>query len=206
MFYKKVVLKVSQNSRWPRHRSFPVSFEKFSRASHFAELPRVVASIRKSLINEFKVQFTITQKPFIHLLWNWLGKISFILLKDTHRENIPLCKTEALSKSINMYILAIGVLNQLFIRDSYTQIKFSKQETVSDKSPFFLIGPFLLPTQFVLTLAFDMAVLYGNAALSFVAVWTKKTVLQFLRKVLVFEKTCFKLTYWKRSKSAVIVT
>ena len=32
---------------------------------------------------------------------------------------MPLCKTEALSKSINMYILAIGILNQLFIRDSY---------------------------------------------------------------------------------------
>ena len=30
-------------------------------------------------------------------------------------------------KSINMDIWAIGILNQLFIRDSYTQIKFSKK-------------------------------------------------------------------------------
>ena len=31
------------------------------------------------------------------------------------------------NKSMNMYIWAIGILNQLFIRDSYTQIKFPKK-------------------------------------------------------------------------------
>ena len=34
-----------------------------------------------------------------------------------------------------MYIWAIGTLNQLFIRGSYTQIKFSKNEVFSDKDP-----------------------------------------------------------------------
>ena len=29
---------------------------------------------------------------------------------------------------MNMYIWAIDILNQLFIRDSYTQIKFSKND------------------------------------------------------------------------------
>ena len=43
------------------------------------------------------------------------------------RENTPSNKTEALTESMNMYIWAIGILNQLFIRDSYTQIKFSKK-------------------------------------------------------------------------------
>ena len=43
-------------------------------------------------------------------------------LKDTHRENTPLNKTEALTKSINVYISTTGILNQLCIRDSYTQI------------------------------------------------------------------------------------
>ena len=42
---------------------------------------------------------------------------------------------------MNIYIWEIGTLNQLFIRGSYTQIKFSN-EVVSDKSPFFVIGPF----------------------------------------------------------------
>ena len=34
-----------------------------------------------------------------------------------------------------MYIWVIGTLNQLFIGDSYTQIKFSKNEAFSDKGP-----------------------------------------------------------------------
>ena len=34
---------------------------------------------------------------------------------------------EALTKSMNMYIWGIGTVNQLFIRGSYTQIKFSKK-------------------------------------------------------------------------------
>ena len=46
---------------------------------------------------------------------------------DTHRENRPSDKTEALTKSMNMYTLVICTLNQLFLRGSYTQIKFSKK-------------------------------------------------------------------------------
>ena len=38
------------------------------------------------------------------------------------RENIPLNKTEALTKSMNIYIWVIGILNQLLIGGSYTQI------------------------------------------------------------------------------------
>ena len=48
-------------------------------------------------------------------------------IKDTHREDTPSSKTEALSKSINVYIWAVGTLNQLFIRGSCTQIKFSER-------------------------------------------------------------------------------
>ena len=56
--------------------------------------------------------------------------------KDTHRENTPSSKTEALMKSMNMYIWTIGILNQLFIRDFYTQIKFPKNEVVSEVHSF----------------------------------------------------------------------
>ena len=38
------------------------------------------------------------------------------VVEYTDRENIPSNKTEALTKSINMDILAIGSLNQLIIR------------------------------------------------------------------------------------------
>ena len=47
-----------------------------------------------------------------------MSSIVEFFLKDTHRENTPSNKTTALTKSMNMYIWAIGVLHQLFIRDS----------------------------------------------------------------------------------------
>ena len=43
---------------------------------------------------------------------------------------------------MNMYIWGIGTLNQLFIKGSYTQIKFSKNEIITGKIAFFVIGPF----------------------------------------------------------------
>ena len=52
---------------------------------------------------------------------------AFFVLKDTHRENKSSIKTEARRKNMNVYIWAIGTLNQLFIRSSCTQIKFSKK-------------------------------------------------------------------------------
>ena len=56
---------------------------------------------------------------------------------------MPSSKTEVIMKSMNMYIWALGTLNQLLIRGTYTQINFSKKnEAVSGKSSFF-IGPFL---------------------------------------------------------------
>ena len=41
--------------------------------------------------------------------------------KDTHREKAPSNKTQALTKSINVDILLVSKLNQLFIRGSYTE-------------------------------------------------------------------------------------
>ena len=38
-------------------------------------------------------------------------------------ENTPSNTTETPTKSVNLYIWAIGTLNQLFVRGSYTQIK-----------------------------------------------------------------------------------
>ena len=49
------------------------------------------------------------------------------MLKDTHRENTPSNKTQALTESINMDILVIGRLNQLFIRGSFTKTEISKK-------------------------------------------------------------------------------
>ena len=76
---------------------------------------------------------TISADSLIHLAECVLNNnifdsisISNSIFKDTHRENTPLNKTEALPKSMNMYIWATGTLNQLFITGSYTYSKFSK--------------------------------------------------------------------------------
>ena len=45
-----------------------------------------------------------------------------------------------------------------------------------------MIGPFLLTILFVLTLASDVAVLYGNDAFSILMLSTKKAILQFFEK------------------------
>ena len=92
-------------------------------------------------------------------------KIGF---QDTHGQNVLSNKTEALTKSMNMNIWAIGTLNQLIIEVLILKLNFQKNKVVSVKCPFLLVAPWY--SQFVLTLAFGRAVLYGNVALSFVVV------------------------------------
>ena len=48
-------------------------------------------------------------------------------LKDTHREKAPSNKTLTLTESINMSIWVAGTLNQVFVRGSETETKFSKK-------------------------------------------------------------------------------
>ena len=57
---------------------------------------------------------------------------------------------------------------------------------------------FVLPILFVLTLVFGKAVLYGNVAFSILL--RKKRYSSFLKKYLVFRKTCFKVKVIKTFK------
>ena len=50
-----------------------------------------------------------------------------IKLKDTHRESAPQNKTQKLKQNMNVDIWVVSTLNQLFIRDSYNEIKFKKK-------------------------------------------------------------------------------
>ena len=55
--------------------------------------------------------------------------------------------------------------DQFIIRGSYKlKQNFEKKKVVTGETPFFLIFDFVLIVLFVLTLAFDMAVLYENYA------------------------------------------
>ena len=53
---------------------------------------------------------------------------------------------------------------------------------------------------FVLTLAINRAVLYGNIALSIVVLSNKKLFYRFSKKVFIFQKTCFKVETSKMFK------
>ena len=64
---------------------------------------------------------------------------------DIHREKAPSNRTPVLTKSMNMGIWVVGRLNQLFITDSLTETKFSKNKAVTSKTLFFVIGPFSTP-------------------------------------------------------------
>ena len=61
-----------------------------------------------------------------------LKYIQYILMvnifKFQLKENTTSNKTKALTKRINKHIWEIGTLNQIFIRGSYTDIKFTKTE------------------------------------------------------------------------------
>ena len=48
-------------------------------------------------------------------------------LNGTNRENAAQNKIETIKKSMNMDIWVVSTLNQLFIKGSYTEIKFSKK-------------------------------------------------------------------------------
>ena len=48
-------------------------------------------------------------------------------IKDIHREKSPSNKTPTLTESTHMGIRAVGTTNQLFVRGSYTETKFSKK-------------------------------------------------------------------------------
>ena len=48
-------------------------------------------------------------------------------IKDTHKKKAPSNKTPALTKITNTGIWLVGTSNKLFIRDSYTETRFSKK-------------------------------------------------------------------------------
>ena len=88
-------------------------------------------SNREPLVSERKL---LTTKLLIcvfscifMLYYNGVCVMSFSTLQETHMEKTRSNKTEALWKSMHMYIWAIGILNQLYMRDSYTQNEFLKK-------------------------------------------------------------------------------
>ena len=72
---------------------------------------------------------------------------------------------------------------------------FRENKVATGKTSFFM-----LIILFVLTLTFDMALLYGNDVFSILVLSTKKRYSSFLKKVFVFQKICFKVKVLKTFK------
>ena len=78
------------------------------------------------------------------------------------------------------------------------KLNFQKNERALGNLRSFCKVNFVLPILFVLTLVFGKAVLYGNVAFSILL--RKKRYSSFLKKYLVFRKTCFKVKVIKTFK------
>ena len=101
------------------------------------------------------------------------------------------------SKKTNMDIWVVDTSNELFIRGSYTETKFSKNKVVTGKLRSLRQVNFVLIILFVLTLAPDVAVLYENHAFSILVLSTKNLYSSFLKKVFLFQKISFKVKLLK---------
>ena len=102
-----------------------------------------------------------------------------------------------------VWIWAFGsLLHQ--IKSLYKALKlkqsFRKNKVVTGKTSFFEMVHFVLTSLFVLTLAFDVVVLYGNDTFSVLLPSTKKHYPSFLKKIFVFQKVCFKVKVLKTFK------
>ena len=64
------------------------------------------------------------------------------------------------------------------------------KKVVTGKPTFFVIDVFCAYRS-ILTMAFDMAVLYGNDAFSILVLSTKKWYYSYLKKIFIFQKICF---------------
>ena len=106
------------------------------------------------------------------------------------------------TKRVKIDIWVNDTSNQLLVRGSYCQITFSKiQRAVLVKLSSPWQANFVFPHQSVsLTLAFKRALQYGNVAITIVILTTKNSSSNFLKKVLVFQKTYFKVKVFKTFK------
>ena len=104
---------------------------------------------------------------------------------------------------MNMDIWVVGSSSQFFIRLPNLSIFFKKIKQLLEKLHSLWLIYFVLPILFVVTFASDKENLYEDIAFSILVLSTMKRF--FLKKVFIFQKICFKVKYWKRSKVTVIV-
>ena len=99
-----------------------------------------------------------------------------------------------------MDIWVVGTSNELFIRGSWTETKFSKNKVVAGKTPFFEIGPFCNHHSIFLNIGCWYVSFLWNDAFSILVLSTEKRYYSLLKKVFVFQKIWFKVKILKSVK------
>ena len=122
-------------------------------------------------------KFKMKKKKYVVLLLPFfilLVSISYYI--DTHRENTPSNKTAVWICKIKVWIYIFWAIGNL------------------------MMAPFRTPHSVYLKIGFWQGNFVWKYALSFIVPWTKKSYSSFLKKVLVFQKTCFKVNILKTFK------
>ena len=126
--------------------------------------------------------------------------------KDTHREMSTSNKIPAFQDYEYGHLGRWYIKTTLYNRLLNWKTIFEKIKQLLAKPRSLWLVHFVLTILFVLKLASDMAVSYGNDAFSILVLSTKKRYFSFFMKVFVFQKILLKLKYWQLSKFPLIVT
>ena len=116
-----------------------------------------------------------------------------ISLKDSQRKNTLKQNSSAYEK------YEYGHLGSWYIKSTLSKgflnwNEIFRKNVLTGKTPFFVIGPFCIPYSFFfLTLASDRTVLYENDRFSILVLSTEKWKFNFLKKIFLFQKICFKI-------------
>ena len=103
-------------------------------------------------------------------------------------------------RKVWIWTWVVGTSNQPFKTGSYNETKFSKKWVVTGKTVFFVIGPFCTHHSICLNIDFWHDHFVWNNAFSILVLSTKKQHSSFLKKVFVYQKTCFKVEALKTHK------
>ena len=129
---------------------FSVKVTVWNKSVWWLELFRLVKKWKTWSCLTFSATTQAHQFQFLHHFWVKKRIVSFC----TQTEKVPSSKTPALTKSSNMGVWVVDTSNQLFMRGSWTETKFSKNKVVTGKTPFFVIVPFCTDHTICLNIGF----------------------------------------------------
>ena len=104
------------------------------------------------------------------------------------KDRAPSNKTLTLSKSMNTDIWVLGTSNKLFTRGFKLKQSFLKNKVITDKTPFFVKGPFCTPQSICLNIGLRQSSFVWKCCVLNLSTFNQTTVLQLFEKGLRFSE------------------